>query len=228
MEADFAAHICTLDGCDDERLPDFLIDDGYWLGDATAVRAIILPSQGESRARALLEMGAPRIYLGEAALRDSELVTRLATDYSPEQIGVYVPCRRMEVSWSLETKSNADFKVVTPSICEPAWEVLLADGSRTGTLAPWWIGAMMGRGAGSVLVRVDIADDADLNICAGLTETHGNRLWLAPVSQAGHRFDEWVRWGRATQLAVDRTTFDTHPGIRAIMASATADVREAA
>lgn len=229
METESAVRICTIDtACDDQPSPDILIDDGFWLGDAAAVQAIVLPTQDEPRARALLEMGAPRVYLGEAALVDSELVARLVAHYGSDRIGVYAPCRRMEVSWSLETKSNADFKVVTPSICEPTWEILLADGSGTGTHASWWIGAMLELGAGSVLVRVDIADDSDLNICAGLGEAHGDRLWLAPLTQAHHRFEDWVRWGKATQLAVDRVSFAGHPDIRALVTAAAPAALEAA
>lgn len=220
MTAEPTASVCvlTLDAARKERLPDLLVDDGQWLGNATAVRAFVLPEQSESRAGALLEMGAARVYVGDAAVADSEAVTRLLQTYGPEQIGVYIRCRRMEVSWSLETESNADFSVVTPSVCEPAWEILRADGSRTGTLASWWLGVMFERGVGSALLQVDIADDTDLNLCATLTEAHGDKLWLAPLA-AGNRLGEWVRWGKAAQLAVPFATFDADADLQAIRAS---------
>ncbi|HEX8987944.1 MAG TPA: hypothetical protein VF816_08285 [Rhodocyclaceae bacterium] len=227
MDTEALPDIRILDhALDHAPLPHFLIDDGCWLGDAAALEAAVLPSQDESRACALLEMGAPRIYLGEAALLDSGVVARLVARYGSDRIGVYAPCRRMEVSWSLETKSNADFKVVTPSICEPTWEVLLADGTPTGTIASWWLGAMIAFGAGSALLRADIGDDTDLNICAGLMETYGKRLWLSPLSRAPHSFGDWVRWGKATRLAVDRATYEARDDVRALAAAP--QIREAA
>jgi hypothetical protein len=210
--------IVTVDTADCPRQADFLIDDGCWLGDGTAIRGVILPDQNESRARGLLEMEVPTVFLGEAALQDSELVERLARQYGPERIGVYLPVRRLEVSWRLETESNADFKTFSPSHCEPAWEILLADGSRTGTLAAWWLQAMFERGAGSAMIRTDIEDDTDLNICAGLTELHADRLWFAPMTAGANHYADWLRWGKVARLAVPVTDFDGHPDIQALTA----------
>jgi hypothetical protein len=193
--------VCSLDGPTCDRLPDFLIDDGVWSGEVSALRGIVQPWQDESRARHWLDAGAARVYLGEAALLDGELVGHLATRYGGARIGVYLPLRRMEVSWSLDTVSNADFRVVTPSICEPAWEILRADLSRSGTVASWWLQAMFERGAASAILRVDIDDDADLNLCAALTEAHGERLCFAPWHASANDFIEWTTWGRVTQLA---------------------------
>lgn len=195
---------------------DFLIDDGFWLGDGAAIRGIILADQGESRARGLLEMEVPAVFLGQAALQDGELVTRLAQQYGAERIGVYLPVRRMEVSWQLETESNADFRTFAPSICEPTWEILLADGRRTGTLAAWWLATMLERGAGSALISADIVDDTDLNICAGLTELHADRLWFAPMTDGINRYADWHRWGKVAQLAVPTADFERHPDIQAL------------
>lgn len=214
--------IASLDVPCDDRLPDFLIDDGHWLGDATALRGVILPDQGEARARGLLEMDVPRVYLGAAALLDSAMVERLVRSYGSERIGVYLPAARMEVSWSMETQSNADFKTVTPSHCDPAWEILDDDGGRTGTLVHWWLGAMFERGAGSAIVRVDIRDDSDLNLCATLAEFWGDKVWFAPRSIAGNDFAEWVRWGHAARLALPFATLAADPYFRRQQAPAAA------
>jgi len=210
--------LVTVDTADCPRQADFLIDDGCWLGDGTALRGIVLPGQNENRARGLLEMEVPTVFLGEAALQDSELVERLARQYGRERIGVYLPVRRMEVSWHLETESNADFKTFSPSHCEPAWEILLADGSRTGTLAAWWLQAMFERGAGSAMIRADILDDTDLNLCAGLTELHADRLWFAPLTAGANRYADWLRWGKVARLAVPVADFDGHPDLQALTA----------
>jgi hypothetical protein len=194
--------VCSLDGSACEQLPDFLIDDGVWSGEVSGLRGVVLPRQDEARARHWLDAGAACVYLGEAALLDGDLVGRLSADYGAARIGVYLPLCRMEVSWSLETVSNADFRVVTPSVCEPAWEILRADRGPSGTLASWWLQAMFERGATSAILRVDIADDTDLNICATLIEAHGERLWFAPWQTATNDFIEWTTWGKVARLAV--------------------------
>lgn len=199
----------------DTPLPDFTFD-AWPSGSACAV---LLPHQGEAQARALLQEGAPRIYVGEAALRDSTLVERLTRDHGAGRVGLYVPARRMAVSWSFDAVSNADFKFVAPSLCAPAWEVLRADGSGSGTLAAWWIGAMMERGAAAVLLRVDMADDADLNLCAELHEQLGARLWIGPLQALDSDFSDWVRWGKATRLAVSQALFETNPSLAALGAA---------
>jgi hypothetical protein len=181
---------------------------------------IVLPSAGEARAAALLEAGAARVLLGEAALLDSELVTHLAERYGAERIGLYVPARRMSVSWSFDTTSNADFKVVTPSLCEPSWEVLRANGGGTGTFAGWWIGEMRKRGATEVLVRVDMRDDADLNLCAGLVEDLGEALWLGPLHDVAPKLDDWIAYGQLRRLVLPAEQY--HPYRMAALAALSA------
>ncbi len=220
--------IATLDEPTAARLPDFVIDDGTWAGDIVAVQGIVLPAADEGRARHWLEAGARRVFLGEAALADGELVGRLAAEYGGDRIGVYVPATRMEVSWSLDTVSNADFSVVTPSVCEPAWEILRADGGRTGTFAGWWIRAMFERGAAEAILRVDIRDDADLNICAGLTEDLGDRLWFAPWDAADNDFMEWTTWGKVQRIAVEPADLDADPRLRLLAEPAVATPEQAA
>ncbi|MEW5888738.1 MAG: hypothetical protein AB1768_06750 [Pseudomonadota bacterium] len=198
--------------CADSAPPHFTLD-AHPCGDGCEV---LLPDQDEARARALLRQGASRVFVGEAALVDGSLVERLVSDFGSERIGLYVPARRMAVSWSLDAVSNADFKVVTPSLAAPAWEVLRADGRGSGTLAGWWIGAMVERGASAVLLRADIADDADLNLCAELQERLGERLWIGPLHAQDSDFAAWVRWGKATRLAVPQALLETNPALAAL------------
>lgn len=163
---------------------------------------VVLPVEGEGRAAALLDAGAARVFIGEAALSDCGVVERLATRFGTERVGIYARARRMEVGWSFETVSNADFKVVTPSVCEPSWEILRADGSRSGTRVHWWLGEMMKRGASAALLRVDLRDDADLNLCAGLVEELGERLWLGPLDDAVPALADWVAYGKLVRIVL--------------------------
>ncbi|MCK7497456.1 MAG: hypothetical protein MZW92_46675 [Comamonadaceae bacterium] len=147
----------------------------------------------------------------------------LSREFGRERIGVHVPAARMQVSWSMDTVSNADFKVMRPSVCEPNWEVLMADGSRTGVHASWWIGEMMKRGAGPVMVRVDIEDDADLNLCAGLVEQCGERLWLAPLTRQPPQVSDWIEYGHARNWPSRATPTSNSDAVLALRAPADRD-----
>lgn len=171
-------------------------------GDWTESAGVLLQAGDETRARALLDAGARRVLIGEAALRDAEVVTRLARQFGPARIGVHVAVRPMEIGWSFETSSNADFKVVAPSRCEPAWEVLQADGRGSGTSASWWLAQMAARGASCFLVQADIRNDADLNLCAGLVETFGERLWVGPLTDTEPPLIDWVAYGQVRNLVL--------------------------
>jgi hypothetical protein len=169
---------------------------------------MILRHGDEARAAALLEAGAPQVLLGEAVLSDADLPLRLAARFGPDRVGLFVPARRMAVSWSFDTVSNADFRVVTPSLCEPGWEILRADGSATAIRVDWWLGEMKKCGISTALVRVDILDDTDLNLCAGLVEDLGEGLWIAPGAQVEPALAEWVRYGKATRIALPPALFE--------------------
>jgi hypothetical protein len=171
-------------------------------GALAAAAGIVLTREGPARATELLAAGARRVLLGEAALLDSSIVAALATAFGGERVGVYVPARRLEVNWSFDTISNADFKVLTPSVGAPAWEALRADGTCTGTQALWWIGEMLKLGASEALLCVDIRDDADLNLCADCVERFGDRVLIGPLADAAPALDEWVRYGHARRLAL--------------------------
>lgn len=185
----------------------FACDHPHIEGGLAALAGVVLPGNDEARAAALLERGAARVFLGEAALLDGGVVERLAARFGAERIGVAVDARRMEVGWSFETASNADFKVVTPSAAEPCWEILRADGRPSGTRVHWWLEEMMQRGASAALVRVDLCDDADLNLCAGLVEALGERLWLGPLEQDAPVLGAWVAYGRLACIVLPPDLF---------------------
>lgn len=160
---------------------------------------VVLENGTEARASELLERGAARVFLGDAALLDSTAVARLAQQYGPERIGVSVLATKRQVSWTLDTVSNEDFNCLTPSYGKPGWEIVMSDGSATGTDAEWWLGEMLTLGASTALIRADIQDD-DLNLCAGLMETHGNKLWFSPWQYPDTDLEPWVRYGQIRQL----------------------------
>lgn len=196
--------------------PVFLLDCNHIPADPRKTEGTILTRSGEAHARQLLSAGAPRVYLGEAALLDSAVVGKLAAEFGSERVGIHVPVKRMRVNWSMDTTSNADFRVMTPSVCEPCWEILMADGTRSGTHATWWLGEMFELGASSALIQADIADDADLNILAGLTERWADRLWLAPLHEPNPDFEAWVSLGGATRLAVSDALYQNSPYLMAL------------
>lgn len=177
-------------------------DSAMPLATLSRLHAIWLPHQSAARARALLERGARRVLLGDAALADRAGVAQLAADFGGDRVGLYVRARRMANQWSFETSSNADFKTVTPSVCEPTWEVLRSDGTAGARSAHRWIASMDAMGLRSALVEVDIDDDADLNLCAGLVELMGERVCFAPATQAAPALHDWVQYGQARAIAL--------------------------
>jgi len=181
---------------------DFVFDAAGVESVAAECAGIILDNGDEDRAATLISAGAACVFIGQAALLDSTVVNRLVTAHGEKCIGIYAPLKRQVVSWSFETTSNADFKTVAPSFCEPSWEVLKADGTPTGTLAGWWLGAMCELGARQFLVRVDIRDDTDLNLCAGLVEDLGDMLWMSTLNDPAPMLDDWVTYGQCRQIAL--------------------------
>lgn len=163
---------------------------------------VVLGAESEAIATSLLAAGISKVFVGEAALRDAGVVDRLLKRFGAARLGLHVPVQRQAMNWSFDTVSNADFRVVTPSRCEPAWEVLRASGEPSGTLANGWLDEMLRRGVQSVLLRANIRDDTDLNLCAGMVETLGNKLWLAPLTDHVPAIADWIRYGHATQLAL--------------------------
>lgn len=163
---------------------------------------VVLGGESEAMATSLLKAGAKKVFLGEAALMDSTVVTRLVHAYGSERIGLHVPVQRQVVSWSFDTRSNEDFNVVTPSLCEPVWEVLNTHGAPTGVCAASWINVMLQHGVGTVLLRANICDDTDLNLCAGLVQDVADKLWVAPLTDTNPPIADWINFGQVTQLVL--------------------------
>lgn len=183
--------------------PVFVLGDDALSGDS-ALATVVLPTGGEARAREWFERGAECVLFADAALLDSDLVRRMAETFGSERVGVWLPLKRKEISWSLDTVSNADFKCLTPSVGQPGWEVLKADGSRTGTDAAWWLEKMRELGASRALLSVDYLDEADHNLFAALLEDGGDSLWLSPLSQRGEEWGAaaWREFGGACRLVL--------------------------
>jgi hypothetical protein len=163
---------------------------------------VVLGAESEAVASSLLAAGISKVFVGEAALRDAGVLDRLLKRFGAARVGLHVPVQRQTVSWSFDTVSNADFRVVTPSLCEPTWVVLKADGTPSGVRAHAWVEAMLRRGVPSVLLRADMAEDADLNLCAGMVETLGSKLWIAPLHDPAPVIADWISFGQATQIAL--------------------------
>ncbi len=180
---------------------------------------IVLGRGDELRAAELLERGAACVLLADAAMLDSTVVPRLIERYGSARIGVAVLARRRHISWSLDTVSNEDFRCLTPSVGKTGWEIMLSDGSASGTDAEWWLGEMLKLGASTALVRVDIEDD-DLNLCAGLVETHGSKLWFSPWLKADADLEPWVRYGQIRQLLLPQPNERDEQEMQRIMAAA--------
>lgn len=173
--------------------------DGEGLPDLLQQFAIILEQGDEARATELLMLGAGRVLLADAALLDSAVIGRLAQQFGSERIGIYLPTKKMEVSWAIDYISNEDFNCITPSYGKASWVVLKSDGSETGTDVAWWVAQMLELGATSVLIGIDM-HDGDLNICADLVENYGDKLWFTTLHQPDADFEPWVRYGQVRQL----------------------------
>lgn len=164
--------------------------------------SVVLTTGDETRASELINRGAGRVLLGDAALRDGDLINRLVHAYGSERIGVWLPVRRMAVSWELDFESNEDFRCVTPSLGKPTWEILDDDGLGTGTDAAWWLDQMLSQGAAMALLAVDHCDDHDLNLCAELVEKHPDQVYLTPLEKPEADLAPWVTFGQAQHLVL--------------------------
>jgi len=162
---------------------------------------IVLDQGAEERASELIALGAERVLLADAALLDSTAVMRLVQQHGAERVGVWLPVKKRQISWAIDYISNEDFNCLTPSYGKAGWEVVKSDGASTGTDAEWWVSEMLSLGASMVLISVDAQDD-DLNICAGLMENHGVKLWFTPWQQPDADLEPWVRFGRIRRLVL--------------------------
>lgn len=183
----------------------FARDDGGAHTELANAR-VVLAHDGLDRAAELVAAGASQALFGSAALRDSGIIRRAAQRFGEERVGVWLPVRRMPVQWSLDRESNADFSCVVPSCPVPRWEVLLDDMLPTGTDAIWFAGQMRRAGAASIVIAVDMVEDADLALCAELTDALGDGVWLTYLRQDDADYPSWVRYGRVRNLIVPSST----------------------
>lgn len=193
------------------EVPRFAFDGE--LAGCGAIAGVVLAREPEARARELLRAGAASVFLGEAALKDSSAVGRLAAEFGPWRVGVYAAAARMQVSWALETVCNADFRFMMPSRCEPCWELLDGAGARTGTEAAWWLGEMSRLGAGSLLLRADVRDDTDLDVLARIVEQCGERLWVGPLIDPEPGLENWIERAGARRLVLPQALLGRVPGL---------------
>ncbi|OGS94916.1 MAG: hypothetical protein A3H31_04495 [Gallionellales bacterium RIFCSPLOWO2_02_FULL_57_47] len=176
----------------------FVADDAALPDDLQGCN-VVLGNGSEARAEQLLARGAARVLLADAAMLDSTAVSRLVQGYGAERIGVALLATKRHVSWSLDIVSNADFRCLTPSVGKHGWEIVLSDGTASGTDAVCWVGEMLALGVSMALIRVDMQDE-DLNTCAGLVEAHGNKLWFSPWQRPDADLEPWVRYGQLRRL----------------------------
>lgn len=204
-DADVRAFICDCD-----ELPDVLDNC-----------VMVMTDGDEARAETLLERGAACVLLADAAMRDSTCVARLVERYSAERIGVTLQAAKRHVSWTMDMVSNADFRCLTPSYGKIGWEIVMSDGTLSGTDVEWWVGEMRALGAAVVLIQADVEDD-DLNLCAGLVETHGDAIWFTPWKQPDADLEPWVRYGQIRQIVLPLADVRDESELERIRAAASA------
>lgn len=187
--------------------PLFMFDDET--ATPTCAGAHVVMERGAlARIETLLAAGASRVLLGERALLDTAIIQDAIARYGTQHIGLWLPARRMAVSWSIDRESNADFSFIMPTCPVPRWELLLADGTGTGTDAAWFARAMAQQGVEHLVLSLHQAEADDLAIGAELCGELGERLWL---SFADARIDpaEWIQYSGARQLIVNGDTCNT-------------------
>lgn len=166
--------------------------------------SVIVDEAAGDAAAELLARGASMAFVAGAPARMGECVPRLAAQVGAPRVGVLVEAAPMEVRWCLECESNADFKTMAPSMPESCWEVMAPEGIRTGIRVDHWLRTIFAKGATAALVQADLSEarDSDLNVCAGLVEEFGARLWLAPSGSAPCDLQPWMQLGRARRFVL--------------------------
>jgi hypothetical protein len=168
---------------------------------------VVLPQGGEAEARDWLGSGAMRILFADAAISDTGFIRRMVEALGAEKVGVWLPVKRMGVSWVLDKTSNADFSCMTPSIGKASWEVLRSNLSRTGIDADWWARQMLQQGASCIVVSADYTNEQDHTIAAELVEKCQDSLWLSPLNQTGVEWkqEDWQNYANARQFVLPPT-----------------------
>ncbi|WP_127474921.1 HisA/HisF-related TIM barrel protein [Sulfurivermis fontis] len=185
-------------------LPDhplFMVDDETATPLCTGAH-VVMERGALARIETLLAAGASRVLLGEKALLDTTMVQDAIARFGTQRIGLWLPARRMAVSWSLDRESNADFSFVMPTCPVPRWELLLADGTGTGTDAAWFAREMARQGVEQLVISLHQATADDLGLCAELSEELGDRLWLT-FAEGGSDPAPWIAHGGVRQLIVN-------------------------
>ena len=188
--------------------PAFMFDDGDLPGRLPNI-GVVLRSGGLAQARARLTAGARQVLLADAALADISVIRSAVAEFGAACVGAWLPVRRMEVCWSLDSQSNGDFKCMVPSNPQARCEVLSSDMQRTGIEASGWIEQLVRQGVSTVLVSVDMQDDRDLDLCAGLMERFATQLWFSPLAADGADLTSWIDFGQVNRLVLpDNDTAD--------------------
>lgn len=181
--------------------PHFMLDRGAVHHRLAGIR-VVLESGGLPLARLRLAAGARQVLLGEGALQRPALLAQALEEFGAERVGVWLPARRAPVSWALDSYSNGDFKCMVPSNPQARWDVLRADGQPAGLDASAWIDQLLGCGVTTVLLGIDMQDDRDLDLCAGLAQRHGPHLWFTSLAHAAADFAAWVEYGQVRRLVL--------------------------
>lgn len=184
-----------------EAQPAFMMDRGPTSARLSGL-AVVLPGAGLAQARARLAAGARQVLFADAARQDPALLRAALAEFGADRVGAWVPVRRMPVSWAMDTQSNGDFKCMVPSNPQARWEVLGGDLHGTGGDAARWIEQLARMGVGTVLVSAHMQDERDLDLCAGLVEDFGERLWFSPLKAAEADLAAWVEFGRVRRLVL--------------------------
>lgn len=163
---------------------------------------LVLERGGLGQARARLAAGVHRVLLADAALRDASVMRSALAEFGAGRVGAWLPAKRMAVSWALDSQSNGDFKCMVPCNPQARWEVLGSDRQPTGTPAEGWIEQLVQMGVSTLLVSVDMNDERDLDLCAGLIERFGDRLWFSPLDATDADVASWVEFGQVRQLVL--------------------------
>ncbi|WP_298830576.1 hypothetical protein [uncultured Piscinibacter sp.] len=166
---------------------------------------LVLGKGGLGPARARLRTGSRQVLLADAALGDVSVFSAAIVEFGAARIGAWLPARRMAVSWALDAQSNGDFRCMVPSHPEARWELLSSDRQGTGIEVGGRIEKLVQLGVTTILVSVDIQDDRDLDLCAGLMERFGQRLWFSALDAPDADFAPWVEFGQVRRLVLPDT-----------------------
>jgi len=164
--------------------------------------SVVLEGGGLAQARVRLAAGARQVLLADAVLHDISLMRSALSEFGAGRVGAWLPARRAAVSWALDTQSNGDFKCMAPSNPQARWEVLTGDMRHTGPEVGTWVEQLARMGVGTILISVDMQDDRDLDLCAGLVERFGEQLWFSPLSDADTDLASWVEFGQVRRLVL--------------------------